>query len=323
MNDAERALFTEVIRGLTVERSGHELDAALGEVGWMDALAEDRPTAVAVLFEAQGGANVTSSGLDHVLATALPVPDLVPAAVVLPPLRGVEPPGRLAGTTLTVRGLGSATLARHEAVVVVARHDEDEDQGDEAFVVPISALKAEPVSGIDPGLGLVEISGALEAASLPAPFAVDWSGALTAGQLALGHELVGSGRAMLELARTHALERIQFGRPIAAFQAVRHRLAETLVALDAAAALLTAVWDDPTPQSAAMAKGMAGRAARTAARHCQQVLAGIGFTVEHPFHRFFFRTAVNDQLLGAGGALTRQLGNDVLATRTLPPSFPL
>jgi alkylation response protein AidB-like acyl-CoA dehydrogenase len=72
-----------------------------------------------------------------------------------------------------------------------------------------------------------------------------------------------------------------------------------------------------------MAKGMAGRSARTAARHCQQVLAGIGFTVEHPFHRFFFRTAVNDQLLGASSALTRQLGTDVLATGTFPPSFPL
>jgi alkylation response protein AidB-like acyl-CoA dehydrogenase len=219
-----------------------------------------------------------------------------------------------------VHGLGTAALARHDAVVVVARRD---GSGDGAFVVPVAALKAEPVSGIDPGLGLVEISGALEAASLPGPHTVDWARALTAGQLALGHELVGSGRAMLELARTHALERIQFGRPISSFQAVRHRLAETLVALDAAAALLSAVWDDPSPQSAAMAKGLAGRSARTAARHCQQVLAGIGFTVEHPFHRFFFRTAVNDQLLGAGGALTRQLGTDVLATGTFPASFPL
>jgi alkylation response protein AidB-like acyl-CoA dehydrogenase len=285
----------------------------------MDALAEDRPIAVAVLFEAQGEANVTSAALDRVLATTLPVPDPVPPAVVLPPLREIEPPGRLDGTTLVVRGLGTAALARHDAVVVVARSGDD----DGAFVVPIAALKAEPVSGIDPALGLVEISGALEAASLPAPLTVDWARALTAGQLALGHELVGSGRAMLELARTHALERIQFGRPISSFQAVRHRLAETLVALDAAAALLSAVWDDPSPQSAAMAKGLAGRSARTAARHCQQVLAGIGFTVEHPFHRFFFRTVVHDQLLGAGDALTRQLGGDVLATGRFPASFPL
>ena len=116
---------------------------------------------------------------------------------------------------------------------------------------------------------------------------------------------------------------MQFGRPIGSFQAVRHRLAESLIALEAADSLLAAAWDDPSPVLAAMAKGMAGRAARTAARHCQQVLAGIGFTAEHPFHRFFRRVVVLDQLLGAGTALTRQLGTDVLATGTLPPAFPL
>jgi alkylation response protein AidB-like acyl-CoA dehydrogenase len=68
---------------------------------------------------------------------------------------------------------------------------------------------------------------------------------------------------------------------------------------------------------------MAGRGARTAAKHCQQVLAGIGFTTEHDFHRFYKRVVVLDQLLGAGSALTRQLGSDVLATGTLPPSFSL
>src|SRR5690606_40353979 len=62
--------------------------------------------------------------------------------------------------------------------------------------------------------------------------------ATAAGRRALGWWLLGSGHAMLSLARTHALERVQFGRPLASFQAVRHRLAETLVALDAAEAAL-------------------------------------------------------------------------------------
>jgi alkylation response protein AidB-like acyl-CoA dehydrogenase len=148
---------------------------------------------------------------------------------------------------------------------------------------------------------------------------------MAVGRLALGHQLVGAGRTMLELARLHALERIQFGRPIASFQAVRHRLAESLVALDAAAALLAAAWDEPEPDPdlAAMAKALAGRSARTVARHCQQVLAGIGFTTEHDFHRFVRRTIVLDQLLGAGTELTRRLGAEVLATGSLPASPPL
>jgi alkylation response protein AidB-like acyl-CoA dehydrogenase len=128
---------------------------------------------------------------------------------------------------------------------------------------------------------------------------------------------------MLELARVHALERVQFDRPIASFQAVRHRLADVLVAIEAATALLDAAREDPSPVTAAMAKAFAGRSARAAARHCQQVLAGIGFTTEHPLHLFVRRSLVLDQLLGAGSGLTRQLGMDVLAGGTLPPAFPL
>jgi alkylation response protein AidB-like acyl-CoA dehydrogenase len=59
------------------------------------------------------------------------------------------------------------------------------------------------------------------------------------------------------------------------------------------------------------------------ARHAQQVLAGIGFTTEHPLHRFVRRTLVLDQLLGAGTVLTRRLGTDVLGSGTLPAAFPL
>jgi alkylation response protein AidB-like acyl-CoA dehydrogenase len=59
------------------------------------------------------------------------------------------------------------------------------------------------------------------------------------------------------------------------------------------------------------------------ARHCQQVLAGIGFTTEHDLHRFVRRTIVLDQLLGAGSVLTRRLGGEVLATKSLPASLPL
>ena len=127
---------------------------------------------------------------------------------------------------------------------------------------------------------------------------------------------------MLELAREHALERIQFGVPISSFQAVRHRLAETLVAIETADAVLDAAWLDGSPATAAMAKAVAGREARTAARHCQQVLAGIGFTTEHTFHRYVRRVLVLDALFGTSRTLTRSLGDDLLATRRLPRSSP-
>jgi alkylation response protein AidB-like acyl-CoA dehydrogenase len=93
--------------------------------------------------------------------------------------------------------------------------------------------------------------------------------------------------------------------------------------LEAADGLLAAAWEDPSPVTAAMAKGLAGRSARTVARHAQQVLAGIGFTTEHPLHRYVRRTIVLDQLLGASSVLTAQLGQNVLERATLPPTFPL
>ncbi|HWD55565.1 MAG TPA: acyl-CoA dehydrogenase family protein [Acidimicrobiales bacterium] len=319
MDESERALFAQAIRRATADSSGADLDAALDELGWLDALAADRANAVAVLFEAQGEANATSSALDQVFSGSFGVPGPDRASVVLPPLRMVEPPAQIDGARVAVRGLCTHALARRDAVVVVARGD----AGDELLVTPVGALEVEEISGLDAGLGLFAVSGELERASSPAREFVDWGAALTTGQLAVGHELVGTGRAMLELARHHALERIQFGRPIASFQAVRHRLAESLVALEAAAALLSAASDDPSPITAAMAKALAGRSARTVARHCQQVLAGIGFTTEHSLHRFVRRTYVLDQLLGASSVLTRQLGAEVLAAGSLPAAFAL
>ncbi|HWF16325.1 MAG TPA: acyl-CoA dehydrogenase family protein [Acidimicrobiales bacterium] len=319
MDASERELFAHAIRRATEDRSGVDLDEALDELGWVAALAEDRAAAVAILFEAQGEANATSSALDQVIFAALGVPGLDPASVVLPPLRSVQAPGRFDGARVVIQGLGTDALARGDTVIIVARGD----AGDEMLVAPVSALKVEEISGLDAALGLVAVSGELERASPPAAALIDWGAALAAGQLALGHELVGNGRAMLELARQHALERTQFGRPIAAFQAVRHRLAESLVALEAAAALLNAASDDSSPVTAAMAKALAGRSARTVARHCQQVLAGIGFTTEHSLHRFVRRTYVLDQLLGAGSVLTRHLGTEVLAAGSLPAAFPL
>ena len=138
---------------------------------------------------------------------------------------------------------------------------------------------------------------------------------LAAGRVALGWWLLGTGRAMLDLARAHALERLQFGRPIASFQAVRHRLAETVVALDGAEATLVAAHDD---LGSLLAKAAAGQAALTAARHCQQVLGGMGFTAEHGLHRHVRRALVLDGLLGSARELTREAGALLLETRSAP-----
>ncbi|MCV7290678.1 acyl-CoA dehydrogenase [Mycolicibacterium wolinskyi] len=137
-------------------------------------------------------------------------------------------------------------------------------------------------------------------------------------RLAVGWWLVGSARAMLALARQHALDRVQFGRPIASFQAVRHRLAETLVAIEGAEATLTLPGADNPDLTALLAKAAAGKAALTAAKHCQQVLAGIGFTEEHDLHRHVKRALVLDGLLGSSRELTRRAGAGLRARGSVP-----
>jgi hypothetical protein len=138
---------------------------------------------------------------------------------------------------------------------------------------------------------------------------------LAAGRRALGWWLVGASRAMLSLAREHALSRTQFGKPVASFQAIRHRLAETLVAIEGAAATLNVATDDFT---SLLAKAAAGQAALTAAKHCQQVLGGVGFTAEHDLHRHIKRALVLDSLLGSARELTREAGAAVRAEGSAP-----
>lgn len=151
---------------------------------------------------------------------------------------------------------------------------------------------------------------------------VEWgeelpAAALAAGRRALGWWLVGSSRAMLSLARQHAVDRVQFGRRISSFQAIRHRLAETLVAIEGAEATLQAA-DAADELASLLAKAASGRAALTAARHCQQVLGGIGFTAEHQLQRHVKRSLILDGLLGSARELTREAGKVLVARGSAP-----
>ncbi len=144
---------------------------------------------------------------------------------------------------------------------------------------------------------------------------------LAAGRRALGWWLVGASRAMLALSRQHALDRVQFGRHISSFQAIRHRLAETLVAIEGAEATLdaaTTATDDPDDLASLLARSSAGQATVTTARHCQQVLGGIGFTAEHQLHHHFKRSLLLDNLLGSARELTSQAGMTLRAKGSAP-----
>jgi hypothetical protein len=299
-------LFERSLRAATEQHiAPAELDAALAELGWDDALSFDPRAAISRLFALQGEACVTSSALDRVVAFGLGCELDAATAVVLPPIGDASAPARREGDRVVVRGL--VTSSRPSVLVL-------------GSVVDAAALTLRTVYGVDPEFGLAEVHGEIDGEVVTD---VEWDSAVQYAQLAVAHELVGASRRMLTLAREHALERIQFDQPIAKFQAVRHRLAEALVAIETAAALLDAAWLDPSAVNVAMAKATAGRSARTVAKHAQQVLAGIGFTTEHDLHRYVRRILVLDQLFGSSAVLTKQLGTDLLASRRLPRLLPL
>jgi hypothetical protein len=322
MDASDIELFERSVRQATERHTGDALDRALLGLGWLDALADDPYTAVSILFPLQGGANATLHALDQVVTRALGLRPTDADAVVLPALGTRSAPGELDDDRISIRGLGTGAL--HVAAEAVAAATSPDDDAPIIVTVPTSELKLRAVIGIDPDCGLVEvIADGVGCRVCGDAGGHSWEAAVVLSQVALSYEILGAARTMLALAREHALDRIQYGRPISSFQAVRHRLAETLVVIEAAEALAAAAREAPSPELASIAKSLAGRGAQTAARHCQQVLAGIGFTAEHPFHRCYRRILLLDQLFGSAHSLTSEFGDQLLRSRRLPALLPL
>ncbi|WP_018501582.1 acyl-CoA dehydrogenase family protein [Parafrankia discariae] len=123
--------------------------------------------------------------------------------------------------------------------------------------------------------------------------------------VALANESTGGARAVLEQAVRHAKDRLQFGRPIGSFQAVKHKCADMLVAVEGsksvsyhAAQVAAAGNTDRLARAASMAKAYVGEAYFAAAADNIQIHGGIGFTWEHSAHLHFKRAKTSELLFG-------------------------
>ncbi len=306
----ERAAMEQTARAALADALGADeradVDAVLAKLGWREMLDDAPDDAIAVVFGALGATNATATALDDVIASALGEDPRAGRAVLLPRFCAWDPPG--------AEGLATARAASADEMLVVS----GTASGPSLATVRITAADVRAVRGIDPTAGLyaVRVEGRASDATRLDP--AGWRSAVALGRRAIAHQIAGACRAMLELARSHALERMQFGRPIARFQAVRHRLADALVAVEALEAALGAAREEPSPDTAALAKAIAGRTAHTVTRHCQQVLAGIGFTTEHPFHRYSRRLLALEGLFGSADAIVLDVGRRLLAERRVP-----
>jgi alkylation response protein AidB-like acyl-CoA dehydrogenase len=122
--------------------------------------------------------------------------------------------------------------------------------------------------------------------------------------VALAAEQVGGAQRVLDASVEYAKTRIQFGRPIGSFQAIKHKCADMLLEVESAkSAAYYAAWaaaedSDELPVVASLSKSYCSEAYFHAASENIQIHGGIGFTWEHPAHLYFKRAKSSELLLG-------------------------
>lgn len=119
----------------------------------------------------------------------------------------------------------------------------------------------------------------------------------------LAAEQTGGARAALDMAVEYARQRIQFGRTIGSFQAIKHMCADLFVDVESAySATYYAAWtlaeDEDASGPAALAQAFCSDAFVRASNDNIQIHGGIGFTWEHPAHLYLRRARSSAQLLG-------------------------
>ncbi|MCZ7529193.1 MAG: acyl-CoA/acyl-ACP dehydrogenase [Acidimicrobiia bacterium] len=122
--------------------------------------------------------------------------------------------------------------------------------------------------------------------------------------VAISNEMIGGAQFVLDMAVQYAKDRVQFGRPIGSFQAIKHKCADMLLEVESGkSAAYYASWaaaedNDELPVVASLAKAYCSDAYFHAAAENIQIHGGIGFTWEHDAHLYFKRAKSSEILLG-------------------------
>jgi alkylation response protein AidB-like acyl-CoA dehydrogenase len=309
----ERELLRETVAALTAKhassaavREAMESERGYDESLWR-LLCEQVGAAALVIPEQFGGAGGT----------------LGDAAVVLEELGKGLVPSPLLGTTLAELALLAAdqpdtevlgSLAEGAAIGAVVFDRDYVINGDIADVVIAvddgkldrwMEFNAEPITPMDPTRRLARLTPR-NTASLGAD-----PGLADAAAILLAAEQVGAAARCLELTVDYTKERRQFGRAIGSFQALKHRMADLYVAVQAARAVVNDAADAPSAISAALARVAASEAFSTVAAEGIQLHGGIAITWEHDMQLYFKRAHGSSQLLGPPRDHLRRLESEV------------
>jgi alkylation response protein AidB-like acyl-CoA dehydrogenase len=291
------------------------------------------PAAVREAMESERGYDESLWRLlcEQVGAAALVVPDenggaggtLGDAAVVLEELGKGLVPSPLLGTTLAELALlagdeldGDAlgSLAEGTAIGTVVFDPDYVINGDIADIVigtndgkldRWTAFDAQPVTTMDPTRRLARVTP-----QSTAPLGAD-PGIADVAAILLAAEQIGAAARCLELTVEYSKERVQFGRPIGSFQALKHRMADLHVAVQAARALVNDALEAPSATSAVLARVAATEAFNAVAAEGIQLHGGIAITWEHDMQLYFKRAHGSSQLLDPAREHLRRLESEV------------
>jgi alkylation response protein AidB-like acyl-CoA dehydrogenase len=222
-------------------------------------------------------------------------------------LSGVEATATQDGDAWTIDGTKMFVLDGHVAdvIIVVARTG----AGLSLFKVDGDAtgLTRTPLATMDQ----TRKQAKLEFSGVPATLMGTDGGAeevlgrvLDLAVVALAAEQVGGAQKVLDMSVEYAKDRVQFGRPIGSFQAIKHKCADMLLEVESAkSAAYYAAWcaaelNDELPEVACLAKAYCSEAYFHSAAENIQIHGGIGFTWEHPAHLYFKRAKSSELLFG-------------------------
>ena len=263
----------------------------------------------------------------HLLATGEAIAAL---ALPVPPGAGAAARAERTDTGWTLSGhwpqVGSAALAD---VLLLPAHTASGQTV--LFAVPADApgVQRQPLATLDATRRMAVVN--CQDVALPATHCLAQGAALEAalartlqwGAIALAAEQVGVAQQCLDLTLTYAAQRSQFDRPIASFQAVKHRCAQMLVAVESARSAVygAACMADASPDDAAtlllyaaQARVTATEAAQFCARESLQLHGGVGFTWEFDPHLYLRRAQASSQRLGPLSWWLEQVAEQLLTT---------
>ncbi|MFN8228126.1 MAG: acyl-CoA dehydrogenase [Mycobacterium sp.] len=313
----DRALLVRTVRDLVSKHADSEsVRAAMeSERGYDESLwrllCEQVGAAALVIPEDLGGAGGELADAAAVIAelgrALVPTPLLgttLAELALLAPQDGVEPDTDTLEALVAGESIGTVVfdpgfvVNGADADVVIAAADGRLSRWTEPTVTPAVAM--------DPTRRLAALT-----ATQTEPLGAD-PGLADMAALLLAAEAVGAATRCLELTVEYAKERVQFGRPIGSFQALKHRMADMYVKVQTAAAVVDEALQDPSPTSAALAHVTAIEAFRDVAGEAIQLHGGIAITAEHDIQLYFKRAHGSAQLFGQPIEYLRRLESAAL-----------